>query len=222
MFAKEGDELAHALGADHPLALDARIRAAMFVEPPGRVRSLLRDACTRYRQLHPHLVERAAQCAYELAWLAEEQGDVADAQTQLETIDRKPVEARVAEGFRLLLAKKLAEADASMMVVGEKLLAESHFWPRWRGVDALLVAAIAQTGLGDRVRARSTLERALSSMTELRALRETTFYRRRLARVHAMLANLGAGEQHKRLALDWYRGIAGYEAAVATLEAVTD
>ena len=222
LFDREGDELATALGADHPLTLDARIRAAMFVEHPGHARELLRDACGRYRRLHPHLVERAAQCAYELVWFAEEHGDVAEANAALATIGPQQVEARVAEGYRLLLAGEVAAASRAMNALADELVPQEHFWRRWRGVDALLVVAIAQHRLGDLATERTTLERALVILGGIDGLKATTFYQRRLARFHLMLARIGANPgEHARAAIEWYRAAGGYDEFVKELEPLT-
>lgn len=109
-----------------------------------------------------------------------------------------------------------------MQDLAEQLLAEQHFWRRWRAVDALLVMATAEEHNADRGNAISVLRRALSVAADLDGLKETSFYKRRLARIHAMLARLGAGSEHKRAALEWYRGAGGYEREVSALEALTD
>ncbi len=222
LFRREGDELESVVGRDHPLALDARIRAAMFIESSDQARTALADVCGRYRRLHAYLVGRSTQCAYEAAWLAEEAGDRATASRELAGIDPSTLEAGPAAGYALLLGGKSAEASRSMLATADTLAKESHFWPRWRGVDALIVAALAQRELHDRALERETLQRALVAITALPGLKDTTFYQRRLARIHAMLARLGAGAEHKREALNWYRAAGGYAAEVAALEALTD
>ncbi len=222
LFQREGDELEAVLGPDHPLTLDARIRAAMFVEHPQRARTLLAAACGRYRQFHPRLVERATQCAYELAWLAEEGGDVAGAAKELASIAPGKLEARVAVGYQLLLAGRFVEADRSMIATADELAKEPHFWMRWRGVDALIVAATAEHRNGEVARERATLERALSTISELEGLKATTFYQRRLARIHRMLAGIVASPaEHAREALAWYRAAGGYDDVIAELERFT-
>ncbi|MEO7096995.1 MAG: hypothetical protein ABI175_27295, partial [Polyangiales bacterium] len=222
LFQREGDELEAVLGRDHPLALDARLRAAMFIEHPGRARTQLANVCERYRRLHPTAVERAAQCIYEIAWLAEESGDVAGGAAELGTIDPTRIEARVAVGYQLLLGGKVAEANRTMLEVGAALAQEKHFWARWRGVDALIVAAIAQHALGDLALERTTLERALAAITTIEAIKTTTFYQRRLARIHRMLARIAPSlADHATAALTWYRAAGGYDAAVTELEALT-
>jgi hypothetical protein len=222
LFDREGNELADALGADHPLALEARIRAAMFVENPGRARAMLRDVCGRYRRLHPHLIERAGQCAYELAWFAEEHGDAAEASSNLTTFGPEQVEARVAAGYRLLLAGEFADASRAMGVLADDLGTQPHFWYRWRGVDALIIVAIAQHRLGDLALERTTLERALVVAGAFDGLKPTTFYQRRLARIHLMLARISAQPaEHARAALAWYRAAGGYDELVAELEPLT-
>ena len=221
LFEREGDELVAVLGEDHPLALDARIRAAMFVDHAKRARELLAALCARYRRFHPQLVDRVSQCAYELAWLAEEQGDLAGAAKELADVHAKKVEARVAPGYALLLAGKPDEASRAMTAAADGLSKETHFWLRWRAVDALIVAAIAQHQLGDRVLERITLERALSAMSAIEVLKATTFYERRAARIHLMLARIGAPPEHARAAIDWYRAAGGYEIAVEELARLT-
>ncbi len=222
LFRREGDEIEAVLGADHPRALDARIRAAMFVENPMQARPSLETACGRYRLLHPSLVMRAAQCAYELAWFAEEAGDDAAAAVELAKIEPSQFEARIAHGYELLVTGKLAGASREMVAMGEQLAKESHFWLRWRGVDAYLVAALAQHRLGDRELERKSLDNALMAISALEGLKTTTFYQRRLARIHLLLARIVPDpEEHARTALAWYRAAGGYDAVVAELEAVT-
>lgn len=222
LFASQGDEIAAVVGADHPLTIDVRIKAAMFVENPQRASELLRNACSRYRELHPHLTEKVTQCSYELAWLAEERGDEAELRTALAAANHpKNAETRIGKGYLRLAAGDAAGAARDMLVFADELSAGQGFWSSWRSVDALIVAAIAEHRLGDRARETMLVDRALGAIAKLDGIATTTFYKRRLARLHAMRARLGgAATVHAAAAATWYRVAGGYEALVAELDAL--
>ena len=217
LMAQEGDELAAVVGDDHPMALDARLKAAMHIAHPERSGARLRDACNRYRRLHPHLVQRIAHCASELLWLAEERGDVAEAREAIAAISPDAaLEAPLATGYRLLLDGQQAEAARRMRDLARELQRHDHYWMRWRSVDALIVAALAQPS------SVAELERALSTLNEITVIEGATYFQRRLARVRTLLARRGArgALEHARAAAAWYRQAGGYDAIVAELDAI--
>jgi hypothetical protein len=221
-FASQGDEIAAMVGADHPLTIDVRIKAAMFVEHPQRASELLRTACGRYRRLHPHLTEKVTQCSYELAWLAEERGDETELRDALAAANHpKNAETRIGKGYLQLVDGDAAGAARDMLAFADQLSAGQGFWSSWRSVDALIVAALAEHRLGDRARETMLVDRALGAMAKLDGISTTTFYRRRLARLHAMRARLGgAVTVHATAAATWYRAAGGYDALVAELDAL--
>jgi eukaryotic-like serine/threonine-protein kinase len=218
LLDREGDELEAALGADHPMTLDARLKAGMFVEHAARSAEILRDACGRYREMHPHLVEKITQCAYEVAWLAEERGDASEVADALAAVVEPGPEATIAAGYRDLLAGDHAAAARAMTEAAATLSAGS-FWARWRAVDAYFVAALAADKLGQRAVAISSAERALAALDGLGELAATSFVQRRHGRLLAWLALAGAGDVPARTeaALAWAQLAGGYDARIAAL-----
>jgi tetratricopeptide (TPR) repeat protein len=220
LFAREGTELEQALGAEHSMTLDARNKAAMFVEHPQRSADLLRDACALLSRLHAHLRDRVEQCSYELAWLAEERGDVREATGVLARIaEGDSPEAMLAAGYRALLAGEPADAAREMTALAERLERASGFWLRWRVVDAHLLAALANDLHGQRDRASAHAERALAALDALGEFTKVSFVQRRRGRLLAMLAAWNAGDVEARVAgaLEWAQRAGGYEARVAAL-----
>jgi hypothetical protein len=220
LLAREAAELETALGADHPMALDARTKAAMFVEHPQRSADLLRAACTQLARLHPHLVERVEQCTYELAWLAEERGDAREATELLARITRDATpEGKLAGGYRALLAGEHAEAARAMGAFAELLAEKPGFWLPWRGVDAHLLAALASDAAGDRADAIAHAERAVAAIDALGDFAAASYVRRRHGRLLALLAGWNAGDVRARTdgALAWARLAGGYDARIAAL-----
>jgi len=188
----------------------------MFVEDSRRSAALLRDACTRYRRMHEHVVEKIEQCAYELAWLAEERGDRAEASDVLRDMpDTASPEGAIAHGYRALLAGDYSAAIA-MMTAFVADHRHDTFWPRWRVVDAQLVAALAADRANDRTRAIELAEGALAAVDSLGDFAATSFVQRRRGRLLAMLASWGVGDVTKRTAeaLAWARR-AGYAERIA-------
>ena len=186
LFEQQARELAAIIGDDHPRVLDARLTRAMFEIDAEIARRDLRASCTRLAELHPHLRDNIAQCAYELLWLDFDADDPAGATSALGVLAAQKIDVPLAEGFRALLAHRFAEAAAAMRTLAEKLGAHEHAWQRWRSVDALLVAAIAERRSGHAQRSRELATRALDRMNELTALSATTFYARRRARLLAL------------------------------------
>jgi hypothetical protein len=188
----------------------------MFVEHPARGAEALSDACDRFRTMHAHLIDRYVQCGYELAWLAEERGDMAKVTSVLAGIEaRKLPESRLAAGFRDLAAGNHAQVVTTMTAHADELAA-GKFWPKWRSVDAHLLVAVAADKLGDRATAVAQAERALATIDELGDFAKSTFVQRRRGRVLAMLAMLGV-EKHREAALAWAQLAGGYEQRIAEL-----
>ncbi|HEU0029366.1 MAG TPA: hypothetical protein VFQ53_01950, partial [Kofleriaceae bacterium] len=210
---QQAEELAAVVGEDHPMTIDARIQIAMFVADPRAAGAQLGDACARYRRMHPHLAERITQCAYEVAWLAEERGDLAAARDAIAATTKQGKEARIAHGLGLLLDGHGPEAARELVALADEVTEQAHYWQRWRSVDALLYAALAEHAAGRRDASRGLLERALSTLSSIEHIARTPFYQRRLARVHLELARLDGPERarHAAAAAAWYRDVPGYE-----------
>jgi tetratricopeptide (TPR) repeat protein len=220
LLARHASEEAAVLDRDHPMTLDTLINAAMFVEHPQRSADLIRDACHRYRRLHPHIVDMVEMCSYELAWLAEERGDLKAAADELVHVQRTTLsEGELAIGYRELVAGKHAEALKAMSELADRLASAPHFWRNWRAADAHIVVAIAADKLGDRKRAIAAAERALAAIDKLGDFATSTFVQRRRGRVLAMLALWGAGDVTARTAeaIAWAKRAGAYEERVAAL-----
>jgi len=219
LLAEESAGFEAALGPDHPETLDVKIKVAMFVEDPRKAWDLLDTSCRRYRQLHPHLSYTITHCAIELAWLAEERGGLAEAREMLAALSIKAPEAKLGAGYLLVLDDKPADAVSQMLALADRLQKQEHYWPRWRAVDALVIAARAAHTLGKAADEIAYLERALAVLHGVTVIEGTTYYQRRRARVRALLALRGAPDAavHAAAALAWYRDAGGYDAQIAAL-----
>jgi hypothetical protein len=132
-------------------------------------------------------------------------------------------EALVAQPYRLLLEGHPAEAARRALAVADELLRQEHYWPRWRAVDALLVAALAAQRASRLDEHEAHLRRAFAAIQQVSSIAATTFYQRRLARIRLMLARLGGRDaaEHASAAAAWYRRAGGYDERVRELEAIT-
>ena len=230
LFARKAAELERELGADHPMTLDARIQAAMFVENPRRAYELARAPCGRYRALHPHLPQKISHCSIEVGWLAEEVGELAQARASMEAalaFERGDTfERGAASAFLLLLDGRHAEAAAAMVVLAERMRGDGQpWWMRVKAVNAWIAGATAQLRAGRPEAARASLESALALVESL-PTSAVTYGQRRLARVRALLARQLATTDPARArtlaaaAAAWYRGAGGAEPLVAELDAL--
>jgi hypothetical protein len=194
-----------------------------LIDNPLALRTELEDICARYQKWHAHLEKQISVCAYELAWLAEERGDLATARTWANAVTfEESLEYVNATGLRLLLDGKNDEAARQMLAKADELLREADPWPRWKAVDALLVAGLAQLRMSRRAEAIATFERAEKTLQAL-ALGKVAFYQRRVARTQRLLAGLVATPRARELAtaaLAFYRAVGGYDAAAAELETI--
>ncbi len=182
LLAQEVREVASIVGSDHPMALDAALKAAMFVDDARVARSQLTDACDRYHRMHPHLVEKVSQCAYEVAWLAHAAGDRDAMLRALGQIATRDVERRLADGLRELEARP-GEILTEMRALATELQARGNTWARWRSVDALTFAALAARAAAQPALSHTLARQAQTTMDELPGLAATTFYRRRRERL---------------------------------------
>jgi hypothetical protein len=226
LVAQQNAELADLVGADHPSVLNARSSSVFLIGNPLQLRTELADICGRYQKWHAHLAKQIAVCAYELAWLDEERGDLAGARTWVSAVTFKDgLEYVNATGLHLFLDGKDEQAAREMLAKADELLQQADPWSRWKAVDALLVAGLAQLRLDRRADAIATLERAEKTLHAL-ALGKLAFYQRRVARTQRVLAGLHATTRRARAhelaaaALGFYRTVGGYEDAVTELEAI--
>jgi hypothetical protein len=218
LIDESATRFAAGLGARHPFALEFRVRAAMSIHHPGEAAERLREPCTLYHQLHPHLAHKFIHCSYELGWLAAERGDTAAARAAFEAIVATPNDAAgpQVELARIQLAGSAREATA----VTATLEQSKEWWIAMFAADGLLVAAAASPR-----DAIAHLRHAHKILDGITAGRSQPYYQRRLARVRYLLARaLGPSAERTQLAkeaLAWYRDAGGYERAVAELDALT-
>ena len=214
------------VGHDHVMTLDAELKASVFVANPNQAAAALRDVCDRYRRFHPATAQvRIALCAYRLAWFAEERDNVVEARSWLAVVpgnDTPP--DLVARAYRSWLAgnRKQAILDAESAAA----LLQSEWWTWIYAVDALFIAAQAQSALGNPGEAIATLRRALALLEQLTELEPGADRPRRLARIRGQLATLeatrdrAAAYRHARDAAAWYREAGGYNRQADALEAI--
>ncbi|HEV7556622.1 MAG TPA: hypothetical protein VGO00_14255, partial [Kofleriaceae bacterium] len=213
-------ELARQLGPDHPSVLVMRATDAMFLGNPEKARAALRGTCRRFAELHPHLATKAVTCWFELGWLAEEQGDVAEARTAMAAVTAAGpsagVKGAIAGGYLEIFDGDSAAGVTSLLATADSLLANPQQATRLRGVTALIAAATHQT-IGDAI---ATWRRAESALGELTTLTHLTIYQRYLARTRARIAILTRAAEPAAAAARWYRVAGGYDALATELEAI--
>jgi hypothetical protein len=224
LFAKLREHLEHELGANHAFTLQERFRAAMFTEHGTRVASQLRELCAAFRTWYPHRKDKIDQCYYELGWLAEERGDRAEARDAMAAVGgSKDERVPLARAFAMLYAGDATAAARTAADLATQAAQRKAWWEQFHAVDAWLIEATARTALGDRVKARQSLERALALLDQPGFNRTATFHQRRVARVRALLAmqtEPSRGSELAAQALAWYRKAGGYDGNVAALDAI--
>jgi hypothetical protein len=226
LLASEAAVLERRLGPDHVMTLDARLKASIFIADPVRAAALLRELRDRYRRSHPTTAaSRIHLCAYQLGWLAEERGDLAEARAELAAIPPGAgKQGAVAQVYLARLAGALDQAVRDGRAAADRL--EAKWWTRIYAVDALIVAAQAQAALARPGDAIATLQRARTLLDSLASLEAGEDRPRRLARVRGQLAILEAprdralAHDYARDAAAWYRRAGGYDARAEALEAI--
>jgi len=194
LFARKAAELERELGPDHPMTLDTRLDAAVFTESSRQAYELARGPCRRYQQLHPHLALRISHCAFEVGWLAEEIGELAEARAAMQVVlafERDDTfERGFASGLLLLLDGRHAEAAAAMATLAERMRGGAQPWVRFKAVNAWIAGAVAELRAGQPGRARASLESARQMLESLSSLAASPYGQRRLVRVRALLGAL--------------------------------
>ena len=224
LLKQVGLDLADELGPDHPNTLQAKIDHAMLVRHRDRALETLRAPCDRYQQVHPHLQEKIAECAFEVGWLSEERGDLVGARAAMAAIKFSTAYERVlASGYFLQLDENHAEVVRTMSAFVDERLREEHLYARFRAVDAIQLIATSLVQLGRRAEAVERLRGALEILDGLPFLKKLTFYQRRLARIQARLALLGyEPARYASLASAWYEEAGGYADVLRELRAIKD
>jgi hypothetical protein len=227
LFSRATDERARELGRDHPLTLDGEIAAAMFTASPRRAYELARDPCRRLRALHPHLPRQLVQCSFEVAWLAAELGERAEARGAAEAAAQiagaDEADRALAAALAALAAGRTAEAVTAARAVADGARGDAAPWIRLKAVNAELIGAQALAQAGRAREATAHLEAALALLESSPELSQGTHRQRRLARARALLAPLVAAADPARAralaeaAAAWYRDAGDAEALLAPL-----
>jgi len=225
LFERERLTFELLLGPNHLRTLETRYKASAFTARPDASASELRDACRRLVVYHAREAAPViSRCHYDLGWLAEERGDVAETRAAMQQVS--DMRAPVAQAYLAALdgdrprALELARAAAGGL--------QSEWWLKIYAGDALLLAAQLSDRLGQRADALGHARAALATYDELVMIRDTPMAARRIARAKAVLARLlvvdpAAQPEAMRLAgeaADWYRDTGGYDAALAALRAL--
>jgi serine/threonine protein kinase len=219
LFAEERAQLERSLGPDHPFTLQVRLRAAMFVEHPGAAAARLRELGATYLRLHPDRRDKIAACHAELAFLAVERGDAAEAARAYAITAAQPSPDDAVTALARAELRRLAgdpTGALALAVPAEAALADVPAW--WRRVtaaDLSLAIAAARAAL-----ARSpvpALRAARAAVTDALAHSQATTVQRRRARIDAQLALATHDRGLAAAAIAWYRAATGYDAAIAAL-----
>jgi eukaryotic-like serine/threonine-protein kinase len=219
-------EIARTVGADHPMALDARMAEVLFVGDLASARALRDDACARLRRLFPHLRAELAEWELEAAWLADEAGDLTAAVEHLAAAvaidpDTERARVKVAATFRELLGGegRPDEMANRLEAIAKTAAMVDEVWLRIDGADAYIAAARAWELAGARDAALRCWAAALAIIEPL----DQPFIARRLARTRTALArglathDRARSELHAHGALAWYRSVGGNESVVLEL-----
>lgn len=228
-IAQAVDQSAAALGANHPSTILTRVTAGMLVRNPAGAAAALDSACEAYRRWHPHLAANGAQCAFERAWLADDQGDAARALEGMRQAAADPMSPRqrligaIAAGYtKVATGDDIEGAIRSLQDVAVEQARATGWWPRGEAADAYVAAARGW----DALHKTRDAERCWTAALDLLEAIHQPFVDRRLARVRSVLARRWAHArpaEARRLAAAaaaWYRGAGGYDAEVAALDTI--
>ncbi|HWM85508.1 MAG TPA: hypothetical protein VNO33_06710, partial [Kofleriaceae bacterium] len=237
LFAQVIDELTGALGRDHPMTLEVRIMAGVMAPDPAASRRILEPACSACTRLHPTFGMRAADCWFEVGWLAQERGDVDGVATAMEEVvsaaarGADPRRADLARAHIALARGRNAAALAGFADVVRQVgpLADQPWWIVWIAGEAELGAGLSHRASGQARAAEAALDRSLVHFERVASAQPATYIQRRLARVRAELARLRAARGASRseiaplarAAADWYRAAGGQEATLDRLAPLT-
>jgi tetratricopeptide (TPR) repeat protein len=224
LFVRERETLIALLGGNHLRTLDAMFKSAVFSTRPEVAASQLREVCTRIQRFHAaEAADMLSRCAYDLGWLADERGDIAETRTSMQLVSdgkRKPI----ALAYLAALDGNLDDAIRLAHRATDGL--QNEWWDKLFAGDALLFAAISADRLHRRAEAIATLRAALTTYDQLTVIKQAPFYLRRLARTKALLSRLLASSDRaeaSKLAAEaaaWYRTAGGYDAIAGELEAM--
>ncbi|HEY5925221.1 MAG TPA: serine/threonine-protein kinase, partial [Kofleriaceae bacterium] len=166
-----------ALGPNHPEVLLIRVLLASLEPELSRARTTLEEVCRgleRWQQ-----TKSFAHCAYEAAWLADEQDDRAAAAAWMKhVVAHQPGGLRQqTAGSYIAVVESAADRATRIAELARRVAAtESSWWWRLAAADALTVIAMTDPRIWQRV------------VTLLETI-DQPLYQRRLARARRMLAS---------------------------------
>lgn len=132
------------LGPNHPDVLLVRMPLALLASDHAAARVELDQICNGLD--HWHYVTAFSECAFEMAWFADEDGDRAAAVTWMARVTpTQPDDERVATASAYIAVANNAPDRASKLAALERFVAKPHptFWSRLYAADALVVLALA-------------------------------------------------------------------------------
>jgi hypothetical protein len=179
------------LGADHPIALDVRMREAMVTPDSTAATAKLAPSCDRYATLHPHQVTQISECSFELGWLAVERGDAAAARAAFARVTVDETLHAIAAGYVATFDDPEAAA-ATLAALGERDRGADAWWVRATAADAYFGAALAFERAHAIDRAIAALDHAVRLLDGVVRGAPIATFERRLARCRATLARLVA------------------------------
>ncbi len=222
LFAEERAQLERTLGADHPFTLQLRLRAAMFVESPATASARLRALCATYVRLHPDRHDKIASCHAELAWLAVERGDAAEARAAYAITAAQPSDDTVRTTLARAELRRLAGDPRAAIALAEPLARTearaTAWWERLAAADLWLSVAAARSTLGEAAPAVAALRAARALLADVLLHRQATAVLRRRTRVDALLAVATRDRALADEARAWYRLAGDYDAAIGALD----
>ena len=221
-----------ALGASHPLVLDARIASAYFETDRAAVRAALEPPCERLAELQPDHARDILSCQFQLGWLAIERADPAAARRAFarasDTAPRAGNSAKLwlSRAYLDLLDERLDAAsrdlDAALAALGP--LDHAAWYVLIDAADVTLARGAIAHAQSRPVEARAAYQAASRSLAAVapanlpRHARRLAFARASLIRSWGDTPLSPEVRDEATAALAWYRSAGGYADVVAALE----
>jgi eukaryotic-like serine/threonine-protein kinase len=198
LFADTIKQLTAKVGADHPLTLDARIKAGSNADHRETAERELTAACTAYRELHPEHGAVIADCAFELGLLALDRADAPGARGWFSTAvaayahGGDAIQVELSRAHLMRLDHDSAAAVAAFARIGRSTAGgpDAPWWQREHAADSDFGRGLAARDAGDRVAAASAFRRAATGLEEILAIKPGASRTRALTRVQRELAAL--------------------------------
>jgi predicted Ser/Thr protein kinase/tetratricopeptide (TPR) repeat protein len=179
LFADTIAQLTASVGPDHPLTLDARIKAASNTDDARAAEAELAAACTQYRELHPAHGHAIGDCAFELAGFALDRDDTRAARAwftaavSTESGGGAATYVALARAHLARLDGDLPAALAAFEQVRTTLRTDANapWWERLSGAEVDLGIGLVARDAGDHARAKQALTRAAATLEQILAIK---------------------------------------------------